>query len=433
MSPTLLERLLIPQVRRPVQPPAPGLYPFDRPIDDQRAVRYHLRIDSDGGGLLVVNATACAHLTPSGALIAHRLLQGQSEDAVIQALAQGFDGVAPEQQRQDVARVQALLAELAEPAGRYPVFNLDDPNAEGGRARLFPPIEAAIPLAAPATLAALFGRLWQAGIPHVTLLAPAAPDPAWLVGGVQAGSAAGLICGVSGRATDFAAGSLLDDLIAAGLDHLTLAYASHRAEQHDALYGAGDHALAEALFTRTEALALAGVAQIPLLTATVDDLDDTLARLLALGVANALFFAVAATDEDGDGAIPAAAMAQTAAIVEEAAEQAEVLYQWQPPVLRQTDLALDAQVRGGPRCSSDVAIRVEPDGAVIPPRGPRRVAGNLLRDPWPVIWQDAAFKAYRSRTERPTYCLTCPGLAICAADCPREPAGWAQDETWRSA
>jgi radical SAM protein with 4Fe4S-binding SPASM domain len=64
---------------------------------------------------------------------------------------------------------------------------------------------------------------------------------------------------------------------------------------------------------------------------------------------------------------------------------------------------------------------------VIPPRGPHRVAGNLLRDEWPVIWQDAAFQAYRSRIERPTHCLICPGLAICAADCPRQPSGWAQN------
>lgn len=425
MSPTLLQRLLIPQVRRPVQLPAPGLYPFDRPIDDQRTARYHLRVDPDGGGLLVVNATACAHLTPSGALIAQRLLQGQSEEAIVQALAQSFDDVAPEQQRRDVDHVQALLAALAEPAGRYPVFNLDDPGA--GQARLLPPIEATVPLAEPAKLAPLLARLWQAGIPHVTLLAPAAPDPAWLVAAVQEATRAGLICGVSGRAADFAAGNLLDDMIAAGLDHLTLAYASHRPEQHDALYGAGDHALAEALFARTEALALAGVAQIPLLAGTVDDLDEALARLLALGVANALFFAVATPDPGDDGAIPAAAMAQMAADVEEAAEQAEVLYQWQPPVLRRADCALDAQVRQGPRSSSDVAIRVEPDGAVIPPRGPHRVAGNLLRDPWSAIWQDAAFKAYRNRVERLTRCQTCPGLAICAADCPREPAGWAQE------
>ena len=427
MSPTLLERLLIPQLRRPAQPPAPGLYPFDQAIDDQRTARYHLRVDPDGGGLLVVNATACAHLTPSGALIADRLLQGQSEDAVLQALAQSFDGVAPEQQRQDVAQVQALLAELADPAGRYPVFNLDDPSAAARTARLIPPIEADLPLAGPDQIEPLLAQLWQAGIAHVTLLAPPSPDPVALLAAVQAATRAGLICGVSGRATDLAGASLLDDLIEAGLDHLTLAYAAREAALHDSLYGDGDHALAEALFARTEGLALADVAQIPLIQATVDDLDATLAHLSELGVTTVQFFAIAAPDEGGDGAIPAAAMAQMAADVEEAAEQAEVLYQWQPPALRNLSLTLVEQVRQGPRCTSDLAIRVEPDGTVIPPRGPRRVAGNLLRDPWPTIWQDAAFKAYRNRVERLTRCLTCPGLAICAADCPREPAGWSQD------
>ena len=426
MSPTLLERLLIPQLRRPAQPPAPGLYPFDRPIDDERAVRYHLRVDPDGGGLLVVNATACARLTASGVLIARGLLQGQSDDSVVETLAQAFDGAAP-QQHQDVAQVRSLLHELAEPGGLYPVFNLHDPYAGRSKARLMPPIEAALSLAEPAALAPLLARLWQASIPHVTLLAPPSPDPAWLVAAVEGATRAGLICGVSGRASDLASDSLLDDMIAAGLDHLTLAYASHQPALHDSLYGEGDHALAEALFSRTEMLALADVAQVPLIETTVEGLADTLDRLLALGVFNVQLFALAAPDDNGDGAIPAARMAQMAADVEEAAEQAEVLYQWQPPVLRTAELTLAEQVRQGPRCTSDVAIRVEPDGSVIPSRGPRRVAGNLLHDDWTTIWQDAAFKAYRSRIERPTHCLTCPGLAVCAADCPRELAGWSQD------
>lgn len=427
MSPTLLERLLIPQLHRPAQSLAPGLYPFDQAIDDERTVRYHLRVDPDGSGLLMVNATACARLSASGVLIAHELLRGQNQDAVAQTLAAAFDSAAPEQQRQDIAQVHNLLRELAEPGERYPVFNVADPSAGGQAARLIPPIEADVPLAAPDQIKPLLPRLWQAGIAHVTLLASPSPDPAALLAAVQAATRAGLICGVSGRATDLAAGSLLHDLIAAGLDHLTLAYASHQPALHDSLYGAGDHALAEALFARTGALALADVAQMPLLAATVDSLDKTLARLLDLGVVNVQFFAVAAVEDAGDGAIPALGMAAMAAAVEEAAERAEVIYQWQPPVLRNPAVPLAGQVRSGARCTSDLAIRVEPDGAVIPPRGPRRVAGNLLNDEWPSIWQDAAFKAYRSRIERPTRCLTCPGLAICAADCPREPAGWSQD------
>lgn len=424
MSPTLLQRLLIPQRRDPAQPAA-GLHVFDQANDDAPATRNHLRVDPDGGGLLVVNATACAQLNASGVLIAASLLQGQSDEAVLNSLAQRFDGGAPAQQRQDVAQMRDLLHTLAHPQGRYPVFNLADPGAQP--APLMPPFEATLPLAGIDQLRPLLARLWQAGIVHVTLLPSPTPDPAALVAAVQAATAAGLICGISGRASDLAAGRLLDELIAAGLDHLTLAYASPRAELHDSLYGAGDHALAEALFARTEALALADVAQTPLIAATIDELDATLARLLALRVSNVRFFAIAEQEHGGDGAIPAAGMAQMAADVEEAAERAQVLYLWQPPALRQPGLTLAQQVRQGPRCASDVAIRVEPEGAVIPPRGPRRVAGNLLHDDWAAIWQGAAFKAYRSRIERPTRCLTCPGLAICAADCPREPAGWSQD------
>ncbi len=427
MSPTLLERMLIPQLRRPAPPPSPGLYPFDRPIDDERTVRYHLRVDGDGGGLLVVNATACARLTPSGMLIAHELLRGQDRDAVAQTLTTAFEGATPDQQRQDIVHIHNLLRELAEPGGRYPVFNLADPSAGAQAARLIPPIEADVPLAGPDQIKPLLARLWQAGIAHVTLLAPPAPDSAALLAAVQAAASAGLICGVNGCASDLASGRLLDDLIEAGLDHLTLAYAARERALHDSLYGEGDHALAEELYARTETLALADVAQIPLIQATMDSLGATLAHLSGLGVTTVQFFAIAAPGEVGAGAIPAAAMAQMAADVEEAAERAEVLYQWQPPVLRTASLALLDQVRRGPRCSSDLAIRVEPDGTVIPPRGPRRVAGNLLHDDWSTIWQDAAFKAYRGRIERPTRCLTCPGLAICAADCPREPAGWSQE------
>jgi hypothetical protein len=33
--------------------------------------------------------------------------------------------------------------------------------------------------------------------------------------------------------------------------------------------------------------------------------------------------------------------------------------------------------------------------------------------------------------ESDTHCGQCPGLAICAADCPRAPAGWAEGKRMR--
>ena len=37
----------------------------------------------------------------------------------------------------------------------------------------------------------------------------------------------------------------------------------------------------------------------------------------------------------------------------------------------------------GPGCT------VEPDGDVLPAQGINKVAGNILRDPWEIIWQNA--------------------------------------------
>jgi len=70
---------------------------------------------------------------------------------------------------------------------------------------------------------------------------------------------------------------------------------------------------------------------------------------------------------------------------------------------------------------------VEADGSVYPARGPMTAAGNLLRDSWESIWENPVFLRYRKRVESPTRCDVCPGLEICAADCPGNPEGWATE------
>lgn len=426
MSPDLLDRLFIPRFRRSPRAIRPGLYHFTD-VEADRVTRFHLRVDDNGAGMLIANATAAARLSASGILIAKGLLERNPESHILTELDGRFKDIPYEQQRDDIDQVKGLLRELADPGGQYPVFNLEDPTLSPNETRLAPPIEASIPLEDPKKLVLVLDRLWDANIPHVTILAPEAPNPAWLVAAVQRAQSLGLISGVSGRATDLAAGTLLDDLAAMGLDHLTLFYASAEARLHDSFFGAGDHAAAEALFARTQALALAEVGHVPLVQATIEGIEATLERLLALHVPYAKFFAIAAEDEtDASGAIPAQAMPQMASFIEDAAGSARVHYQWEPPVLRDSNQALIDQIRSGPRCASDLAVRVESDGSVIPPRGPYRVAGDLIRNDWSTIWHSDAFLAYRKRVESPTRCATCPGLAICAADCPREPAGWSR-------
>ena len=129
------------------------------------------------------------------------------------------------------------------------------------------------------------------------------------------------------------------------------------------------------------------------------------------------------------GALLAHELAPAARQVEESAERLGLRLLWYPTVRLDAASPLGEQACRGPRTSGDTAIRVESDGSVIPARGPFRPAGNLVSDDWETIEHSEVYQNYRRRIESDTRCDECPGLAICAADCPRDPAGWAEGQS----
>lgn len=424
-TPTLRQRLFSFKPARP-QTVQPGLYHFMREAGGA-TTRFHLRVEPDGHGLLIANASLAAQLSPSGVLIAYGLLQGDADANILRKLDQTFRGAARATLESDLARVRGLIATLAAPEDNYPILNFDDAARVERPRRYLAPLNADVPLAPPEQLRPLIARLWEVGIPHVTFSVAEAPNPEHLVHAVERAEDTGLISGVRGRAGDLQNGTLLNDLVQAGIDHVNVFYASAAPDVHDSLLGAGDHAAAVEVLRRGQALEVCPVADVPLVGATLPGLTETLTALRELGVTNVGVFAIAEVQETADDAVGADAMPQAAALVEDAANASNVRYIWHPPVRRQPALPLGVQVRQGPRCSNDISIRVEPDGAVIPPRGPRRSAGNLLADTWESIWRHPEFRRYRERVQSPTRCDRCPDLAICAVDCPREPAGWSEE------
>lgn len=424
MTTSFLNRFFVPRVDREPRALKPGMREYTL-FEQGQTYRFHLRVDPGGSGLLVSNGTAIAQLSATGVLIASRLLEGKTRDAILKELDRQFEPVSVAQRTADIAAVDRLIHRLTSPGAAYPVFNLPDPALLRQDVRLIPPIEADLVLDQPVHLLPIMDHLWSAGLPHITLRVSAAPDVVEIVSLVEHAQWLGLICGVSGRASDLLVGSVIDDLAHVGVDHITVYYASAERALHDSFFGEGDHAAAEELFRQTAAAELADVAQIPLIRATVATFEETLARLHELDVPNVAFYAIASPDGGADdGSLPSAALAEIADDVERAADEALVRFQWQPPVLRDPSVPLAEQVRAGARCSSDLAVRIDADGSVIPPRGPYVSAGDVVRDSWPRIWQHEVFDSYRARIEQPTHCATCPGLAICAADCPKEPAGW---------
>jgi radical SAM protein with 4Fe4S-binding SPASM domain len=427
-SSPLLKRLLVPQRPRPAVPVSPGLHPFHRETDSGLA-RFHLRVDRDGAGLLLANASAAIRLGPPGVVMALRRLSGRDDASIVREVRSRFTGASKASIRADLARVDALIAELASPRGAYPVLNLDDPALPHHEAELIAPLVADLPVTALEQVRPLVERLWRAAIPQVTFVAGDATDPTQLWQAVERAEDTGMVAGVRAPGALLAREGLLERLAEAGLDHVTVYFAAAEPAIHDDLMSAGDHAAALQVFAQARELEICTVAQVPLLERTVPPLGNTFQAMVEAGVRTTAFFAVATPEEQPtDGALPAAALRQVAASVEEAASEVDARYFWQPPVERNANVPLAAQVRAGPRCSGDLAVRVLPDGTVIPPRGPWRDAGNLLSQSWDEIWAHGAFRLYRERVQAPTRCEQCPGLAICAADCPAQPAGWSSGD-----
>jgi len=419
--------LFLPTRRTPPAPIPHGLFHYMREVDGT-FTRFHLRVDPDGRGILMANASAAARLSPVGVRMAKGLLDGLTKDEILDATRQLFRGAAQGIMENDYTLVEELIVSLASPGDNYPIINLEDPEISPYDIELMAPWQADIPLDTPQVTIPILDRLWEIGVPHVTIFAPPELDPDHLVRTIERAEDLGMISGVRARATDLNMPGLLDDMSMAGIDHITVLYASDSPELHDNLVGIRDLVQVWPLFAAMLACEIAPVAEIPLTRRTLAGLEISLLSLLEAQVYNVNFVAFAMPDEltseGSDDFLSASGMPQVADIVEEAASELDVRFIWQPPVGGDPKIPIGEQIVRGPRCSDDASIRVEANGDVIPPRGAFRVAGNLLTDDWEQIWANSAFLRYRERIEKPTRCDECPGMAICAADCPRNISGW---------
>lgn len=394
-KPNVIDRMLTKIFPKRPSPVASGIYHAIREVDGVQT-RLHLRVEHDGSGILMANSSAAARLSYPGVVIAKGVLDGEPDDAIIKRLKKHFRGAPSEVMHNDIAHVQSLLTQITSPDMGYPLTNLDDFSAE--QAQLIAPFKADVPLAPPDTIIPLIDKLWDIGIPNLMILVHENPEPAHIIRAIEHAEDLGMIAGVRGRASDIHQGSVLRDMAQAGVDYVTILYTAPNASLHDSLCGEGDHAVAQACIEQCLANEVCPVAEIALVESTMDVLDDTLSALKQMRVDTTSLFAIYAdriAPGTAPGVLPVQALPQVQAIVEEAADACNVWCIMQPSVEYDTATSLASQIRQGPRCSGNVAVRVEPHGAVIPAQGMYRSAGNILSDPWEIIWNDEAFTSFR--------------------------------------
>lgn len=376
----------------PVKPLPAGVYHCQMPSDSQLPYRLHLRIEADGRGLLIVNASTVVHLNQTAAEYAYHLINNTPEEQAVTELSRRYN-VRKEIILRDFHELIDRLKTLVDTPDLDPVAFLDferqDPYTDPGSApyRLDCALTYNLPDESMAHLAPLdrvsreltseeweqiLSKAWEAGTPHVIFTGgepTLRPDLCQLI--IHA-ERLGMVAGLITNGLRLAESNYLHELLQSGLDHVMI------------LVDPLDEQCWEAL-RDTLAEDISVTAHITLTARNAGDADALLDRLAEMGVQNISLSA-------------------------ETLELKDALQSWQQAVAdRQMHLIWDLPApyshfhpvavelaEGKPEAdglsSGDgrAWLYVEPDGDVLPGQGYyQAVLGNLLTDSVEAVWQQA--------------------------------------------
>lgn len=422
------------------RPPAPGLYHFRREADGGKA-RLHLRIDPDGQGLLVINASRVFHLNPTAAAMAFLNLNKQPEEQAVASLTHWYQ-VSKTQARQDYAQISGLVSELARPDGSCPVCELDLETTAPFSARPTAPyrMDLAVtyrcnndcshcynarprdyPELGTDQWKAILDRLWQLGIPHVVFTGGEPSLRSDLPELVAHAERNGQITGINTNARRMSDPAYLDALVKAGLDHVQITLESHDPAIHDAMVASRGawkqttaglrNALASPLYVMTNTTLLD--VNSPFLGETLDFLAETGVPTIGL---NALIYAGRGRNV-GHG-LPESSLPPLLETARQyTSRHGQRLIWYTPTQYCQFDpMQLELGIKGCTAALYNMCI--EPDGQVIPCQSYYQPLGHILTATWDSIWNHDLAISLRERRNVPAECSACQLLPECGGGCP---------------
>lgn len=367
----------------PIHPIPAGIYHYISPPDDPRNYRLHLRLEEDGSGVLIVNASTILHLNQTAAEYGYYLVQNTLAQDVARKMVSRYN-IGFDQALKDYSDFTERIQTLVEMPDLDPVTYLGFERQTPFTGRISAPYRLDCALtyrlpegqdqaAAPSDRSrrelttdewkAVLDKVWLAGIPHVVFtggeptLRPDLPDL------VQHTETLGLVSGLLSDGMSLADESYLNRLLQTGLDHLMVVLQP----EVEASWSALEKTLAADLFVAVH-LTLTPQNQAGFL-----ELIDQVARR---GV-KAVSLSAASLD--------------LAEALEAARRQVAYLSMelvWNMPVPYSALNPVSLERKGGqPEGYGRAWLYVEPDGDVLPAQGVEQVLGNLLTDPWEKIWQ----------------------------------------------
>ncbi len=368
-----------------VVPLPPGIYHYRTPPDAPSPYRLHLRLEPDGSGLLIVNASTILHLNQTAAEFAYHLVIQTPEEQVEYEIADRYR-VSRDQARQDYKLLKDRIERLSNTQDLDPEMFLDFERSAPHTQVISAPyrLDCALTYRLPAGITerslvqlkhinaeltteqwcGIFDKAWGIGIPHIILTGgepTLREDLSKLIAHTESN---GQVVGLLSDGLKLADPSYLQVLLQTGLDHLMLSLQPENESSWNAL-------------TSVLPVDLFVAVHHTLTLQNVVNTSQILERIARLGVK-----AVSLTASD-------ASLHGSLIDFRNQAASLGLTLVWDLPVPYSAfnPVALETQLEDFPAGAGHAWLYIEPDGDVLPAQGVNQVRGNILKDPWETLWR----------------------------------------------
>ena len=421
-------------------------------IDEDRGIHMHLRIDPDGRGVLVVNASHVIYLNRSAAFYVECMMKGLSSDQVVKLAKRRFKKVNPETIRRDyedvVNKVYSFVLSQVCPLSSLGFTRVDPLSLKPSApyrmdlALTYRCNNRCIHCYSSSPEAALSKRelpkdkwiriidkLYRIGVPYIVFTGgePTLRDD--LVDLIAYAQKKGLVTGLVTNGRRLADKDYLHSLIEAGLDSIQITLESADPEVHDKITGVKGsweetvqgikNALNEKVYLDVN---------MTLMTINIDGVEEWVKFLHKLGVKNIsinkVIYSGKALEKVREFEPPLEKTREALVKVKELAHELGMKFTWYG-VTRYCELNPLELGLGLKTCSAALmAMCIEPDGSVLPCQSYFKPVGNILKDKWEKIWNHPLCITIRERKYAPEKCRRCPQFRECGGGCPLEIGYW---------
>jgi hypothetical protein len=368
------------------EPLPAGMYTYINPPEEEEHYRLHLRIEKDGSGLLVINASTVLHLNKTATEYAYHIVKQTDVDTVVDEVSHRYQ-IDKEHIRQDYEQFKFKLQTIIETPDLDPVTYLDierqepytDVNSAPYRLdcaltyqvgeeshRDHAPMDRVDRELSTTEWVAIFHKAFNNGIPHL-LFTGGEPTlredlPELILKAEEIGLVTGLLTdGLKMNDDDYR-----NQLLINGLDHLLIVFDPDNPKEWQVL----EKVLAEDLYTTVHLTLRKG-----------EDLHPHIKRLAEMGT-----HSLSLSEADRDLTDALQELRDYAAV-----QQIELVWDMPVPYSSNNPVSLELEnhdTQEVPDGAGKAWLYVEPDGDVLPTQGMyKNILGNILTEAWEDIWE----------------------------------------------